>query len=54
MTVVNMAKQYSQAPLLQVQNVHTTFDIKQKGTYFWQNPDTLKAVNGVSFELFAG
>ncbi len=44
----------SQAPLLQVQDVHTTFNIKQKGTYFWQKPDTLKAVNGVSFELFAG
>ncbi|HCN16382.1 MULTISPECIES: murein tripeptide/oligopeptide ABC transporter ATP binding protein OppF [Psychrobacter] len=41
-------------PLLKVRDVHTTFDIKQKGTYFWQKPATLKAVNGVSFEIFAG
>ncbi|WP_367109377.1 murein tripeptide/oligopeptide ABC transporter ATP binding protein OppF [uncultured Psychrobacter sp.] len=43
-----------QAPLLQVQDVHTSFNIKRKGSYFWQKPDTLKAVDGVSFELFAG
>lgn len=42
------------APLLKVQDVHTTFNIKQKGTFFWQKPATLKAVNGVSFEIFAG
>ena len=48
------AKRDTQSPLLQVKNVHTTFNIKQKGTYFWQKPATLKAVNGVSFELFAG
>ncbi len=47
-------KTIHQAPLLQVQNVHTTFDVKRKGSYFWQKPDTLKAVDGVSFELFAG
>ncbi len=51
---VDMSQDKSQAPLLQVQDVHTTFNIKQKGTYFWQKPDTLKAVNGVSFELFPG
>jgi len=44
----------SQTPLLQVQDVRTSFDIKRKGSYFWQKPDTLKAVDGVSFELFAG
>ena len=43
-----------QTPLLQVQYVHTNFNIKQKGAFFWQAPATLKAVNGVSFELFAG
>ena len=37
-----------------MRDVHTTFNIKQKGTYFWQKPATLKAVNGVSFEIFAG
>ena len=51
---VDMSQNKIQAPLLQVQDVHTTFNIKQKGTYFWQKPDTLKAVNGVSFELFPG
>ena len=51
---VDMSQDKSQTPLLQVQDVHTTFNIKQKGTYFWQKPDTLKAVNGVSFELFPG
>ncbi|MFC6204445.1 murein tripeptide/oligopeptide ABC transporter ATP binding protein OppF [Psychrobacter urativorans] len=43
-----------QIPLLKVKDVHTTFNIKQQGAYFWQKPATLKAVNGVSFELFAG
>lgn len=52
---VNTSSQTAkQAPLLQVKDVHTTFNIKQKGTYFWQKPATLKAVDGVSFELFAG
>lgn len=41
-------------PLLQVREVVTSFDIKQKGSYFWQKPATLKAVNGVSFDLYAG
>ena len=56
MTVANtgMSQNQTRSPLLQVQDVHTTFNIKQKGTYFWQKPDTLKAVNGVSFELFPG
>ncbi|MGM8910440.1 murein tripeptide/oligopeptide ABC transporter ATP binding protein OppF [Psychrobacter sp. 1U1] len=44
----------NQTPLLQVQDVRTSFAIKRKGSYFWQKPDTLKAVDGVSFELFAG
>lgn len=41
-------------PLLQVRNVVTTFDIPKKGGFFWQKPATLKAVNGVSFDLNAG
>lgn len=41
-------------PLLQVRNVETTFDIHKKGGFFWQKPATLKAVNGVSFDLKAG
>lgn len=41
-------------PLLQVRNVHTHFDIKPEGAYFWQKPLTLKAVDGVSFDLYAG
>ena len=51
---VDMSQDKIQTPLLQVHDIHTTFNIKQKGTYFWQKPDTLKAVNGVSFELFPG
>lgn len=41
-------------PLLQVHDVQTHFDIHQKGAFFWQKPATLKAVNGVSFDLKAG
>lgn len=41
-------------PLLQVRNVETTFDIHKKGAPFWVKPATLKAVNGVSFDLNAG
>lgn len=41
-------------PLLQVKDVQTTFDIHQKGAGFFAKPATLKAVNGVSFELNAG
>ena len=41
-------------PLLQVRDVQTHFAIKQDGAFFWQKPAMLKAVNGVSFDLFAG
>lgn len=41
-------------PLLQVRNVQTHFAIKQDDAFFWQKPAMLKAVNGVSFDLFAG
>lgn len=41
-------------PLLQVRDVQVAFDIKRDGAFFWQKPATLKAVNGVSFELHAG
>ncbi|MDO4250332.1 MAG: murein tripeptide/oligopeptide ABC transporter ATP binding protein OppF [Moraxella sp.] len=41
-------------PLLQVRDVQTHFDIHKKGAFFWQKPATLKAVNGVSFDLKAG
>ena len=51
---LDSAKSNNPAPLLQVKDIHTTFNIKRKGTYFWQKPVTLKAVTGVSFELFAG
>lgn len=44
----------TQTPLLQVRDVQTHFDIKQDGAFFWQKPATLKAVNGVSFDLYAG
>lgn len=41
-------------PLLRVRDVQTHFAIKQNSTFFWQKPTTLKAVNGVSFDLLAG
>lgn len=41
-------------PLLQVRDVQTHFNIKRDDAFFWQKPATLKAVNGVSFDLFAG
>ena len=44
----------SSQPLLQVRDVQTHFNIKRDGTMFWQKPATLKAVNGVSFDLKAG
>lgn len=44
----------TQVPLLQVRDVQTHFDIKQEGAFFWQKSATLKAVNGVSFDLHAG
>lgn len=40
--------------LLQVRDVQTYFEIKRNGAFFWQKPATLKAVNGVSFDLKAG
>ena len=42
------------SPLLSVRDIQVTFDIRQKSDWFWQKPATLKAVNGVSFELAAG
>lgn len=41
-------------PLLRVRDVVVGFDIKADGAWFWQKPDTLMAVNGVSFDLAAG
>lgn len=40
--------------LLSVRDLQVSFDIKADGAWFWQKPATLKAVNGVSFELKAG
>lgn len=40
--------------LLSVRDLHVTFDVKADNAWFWQKPATLKAVNGVSFELKAG
>lgn len=40
--------------LLSVRDLHVTFDVKADNAWFWQKPATLKAVNGVSFDLQAG
>ncbi|MFB2538000.1 MULTISPECIES: murein tripeptide/oligopeptide ABC transporter ATP binding protein OppF [unclassified Acinetobacter] len=47
-------QQNANIPLLQVDNVKTIFKIKNQSLAFWQPALTLKAVNGVSFELKAG
>ena len=44
----------SQDILLSVRDIRVYFDIKQKGDWLWQKPTTLKAVDGVSFDLAAG
>lgn len=41
-------------PLLKVTDVETVFNIKKDTLAFWQPASTLKAVNGVSFQLNAG
>lgn len=46
--------QHSNTPLLQVRDVKTHFDIAQKGALFWKKGASLKAVDGVSFDLNAG
>lgn len=40
--------------LLEVRDVHVHFPVREPGAWFWQKPATLKAVNGVSFDLDAG
>lgn len=40
--------------LLEVRDVQTHFDIKRDNAFFWQKPATLKAVNGISFNLYEG
>lgn len=49
-----MQNQNQTVPLLQVDNVQTVFKIKNQSLAFWKPAQTLKAVNGVSFELKAG
>lgn len=40
--------------LLSVRNVQVSFKVKSGKAGFWQKPATLKAVNGISFDLDAG
>ncbi|GAB4090395.1 P-loop NTPase family protein [Hydrogenophaga soli] len=44
----------SPTPLLQVRDLHVHFQIRAAQAWPWQPPHTLKAVNGVSFDLAAG
>ena len=41
-------------PLLSVKDLKVQFDIYPKGSLPWTRPQKLKAVDGVSFELYAG
>jgi oligopeptide transport system ATP-binding protein len=41
-------------PLLSVDNIKVQFDVYPRGSMPWTRPDKLKAVDGVSFELFEG
>lgn len=54
MTISNKINVNNQAPLLQVKDVNTVFNIREPGDFFWQKPSKLQAVNDVSFELFPG
>ena len=40
--------------ILSVDDLRVQFDIFPKGAMPWTKPDKLKAVDGVSFELFEG
>lgn len=40
--------------ILKVDNLKVQFPIKKEEAWFWEKPTMLKAVDGVSFELFAG
>ncbi len=42
------------SPLLQVRDLHVHFRIRATDSWPWQAPHTLKAVNGVSFDLAPG
>jgi oligopeptide transport system ATP-binding protein len=41
-------------PLLAVRNLKVSFDIRRKGSLPWTRPRQLKAVDGVSFDLYPG
>ncbi len=41
-------------PLLSVDNVRVQFDVYPRGSMPWTKPDKLKAVDGVSFDLYEG
>ena len=41
-------------PLISVENIKVQFDVYPRGSMPWTKPDKLKAVDGVSFELFEG
>lgn len=41
-------------PLLQVSDLRVRFNVKKKNGYPWQKADQLKAVDGVSFNLYRG
>lgn len=41
-------------PLLQVSDLRVKFSIKKKNSYPWQKNEQLKAVDGISFNLFRG
>ncbi len=42
------------APLLSVRNLKVSFDIRKKGSLPWTRPRQLRAVDGVSFDLYPG
>ncbi len=44
----------TQNPLLTVRDLKVWFDIKRDGAMPWSKPDTLKAVDGVDFDLLPG
>lgn len=41
-------------PLLEVESLKVYFPVREKDQYFWEKPNNLKAVDGVSFTLYEG
>lgn len=46
--------QMNRKVILDVEDLQVYFPIREKGQYFWEKPQQLKAVDGVSLQLYEG